>query len=220
MKQLILSGLLAVFVATTALSNTTSPTIEPIRRMSSPEIRETIAQPTTYIFEGIKGRELTLSLWAGSLTAELFSPSGQRLGIIQTEVSQWVGVLPESGLYRVRITPKKQNTSFVLERDFKAVWTYNRERSLSIARGATDTSIEVKLSAYQIQPLTIQAKVGQTMTVTAKNVDVAIQSPSGELLDQGDGEALAKLPQSGVYRVLLVASKPVQTSVKVALRSK
>ncbi|MDB9513989.1 hypothetical protein PN499_22580 [Kamptonema animale CS-326] len=218
MKKLILSGLLAVFVATTALGNTTTPTIEPIRRMSSPEIRETIAQPTTYIFEGTKGRELTLSLWAGSLTAELFSPSGQRLGIIQTEVSQWVGVLPESGLYRVRITPKKQTTSFVLERDFKAIWSYKPERQLPMARGAKDTSIELKLSAYEIQPLTIQAKVGQTMTVTAKDVDVAIESPSGELLDQGNGEALAKLPQSGVYRILIVASKSIQTSVKVTLR--
>jgi hypothetical protein len=217
MEKLILSGLLAVFIATTALSNTI-PIIEPIRRMSTLEMRDTITKTTTYIFEGTKGRELTLSLWAGSLTAELFGPSGQRLGVMEKELSQWVGVLPESGVYRVRITPKVEKTSFVLERDVKPIWTYNPERQISMARGAKDASIEVNLSAYQIQPLKVEGKVGQTMVVTAKDVDVAIESPSGELLDQGNGESVAKLPESGVYRVLVVASKPIQTPVKVTWR--
>ncbi|OCR00362.1 hypothetical protein BCD67_00680 [Oscillatoriales cyanobacterium USR001] len=217
MEKLILSGLLAVFMATTALSNTTS-IIEPIRRMSTLEMRDTIAQPTTYIFEGTKGRELILSLWAGNLIAELFSPSGQRLGVIEKEVSQWVGVLPESGLYRVRITPKLDKTSFVLEREFKPIWTYNSERQISIAQGAKDVNIKINLSAYQIQPLKVQGKAGQTMIVTANDVDVAIESPSGELLDQGKVEAWAKLPESGVYRVLIVTSKSRQISVKIAWR--
>jgi hypothetical protein len=217
MEKLILSGLLAVFMATTAFSNT-MPTIEPIRQMATLEMRDTIAKPTTYIFEGTKGRELTLSLWAGNLTAEIFSPSGQRLGVIEKELSKWVGVLPESGLYRVRITPKTEKTSFVLERDFKPIWTYNPERQVVMARGAKDAIIEIKLSAYQIQPLKVQGQAGQTMVVTAKDVDVAIQSPSGELLDQGNGEARAKLPESGVYRVLVVASKSIQTSVKITWR--
>jgi hypothetical protein len=214
MEKLILSGLLAVFLATTALSNT-MPSIEPIRRMTSLEMRDTIAKPTTYIFEGTKGRELTLSLWAGSLTAEIFSPSGRRLGVIEKELNKWVGVLPESGLYRVRITPKIEKTSFVLERDFRPVWTYNPERQVAIARGAKYTNVNINLSAYKIQPLKVQGKAGQIMVVTAKDVDVAIQSPSGELLDQGTGEAMIKLSESGVYRVLVVASKPIQTSIKI-----
>ncbi len=53
------------------------------------------------------------------------------------------------------------------------------------------------------------------MVVTAKDVDVAIQSPSGELLDQGTGEAMIKLSESGIYRVLVVANRPIQTSIKI-----
>ncbi len=250
MKRLIVSGLVATFVATTALitafykptlsgendrqalnsypvavtqqkpvvSKVTTVAIEPIRPMSNSEIRETIRRPTFYVFEGIQGRQLTLSLWAGNLTAELFTPSGERLGVLEKEVSQWVGVLPESGVYRILIKPKTEKTSFVLEREFKAEWTYNSERAIAIAPRATATEVDVKLSAYTIQPLTVKAKAGQTMTVTAKNVDVAIAAPAGQLLDQGNGEATAKLPESGVYQVLIVAKTPIQTLVKVVLR--
>lgn len=218
MKALILSGLLTLLMAATALSAPKTPRLEPIERISGPEVRETINQPKLYIFDGIKGRHLTLSLWAGSLTAELYSPTGQRLGMLEKEVSQWVGQLPESGLYRIRVTPKREKTSFVLEREFKAQWTYNQARSIPMFWGTKNATVELKMAGYQVQPLTIRARAGQTMTVRATSGDVAIEAPSGELLDQGAGEALAKLPESGLYRVLVVASKPIQALVKVGLR--
>ncbi len=200
-------------------TNSAAPQLEPIKSMSTSEIRETIKQSTTYIFEGIKGRELTLSLWAGQLSAELYTPSGENMGVIDKRDNQWVGKLPESGIYRVRVVPKGETSSFVLERDFNAKWTYRPDRIIPIAFGETEGRIKLKMSGYQVQPLTIQGKRGQTMTVTAsnKNVDVAIESPSGTLLDQGEGQTFALLPESGVYRVLVVANRPIKPSIKVSL---
>ncbi|TAG72758.1 MAG: hypothetical protein EAZ23_13025 [Oscillatoriales cyanobacterium] len=174
--------------------------LEPIERMSTSEIRATISQPTTYIFEGVKGRELTLSLWAGKLTAQLYSPNGQNLGVVDKSDNQWIGQLPESGIYRVRVTPKGETSAFVLERDFNAKWTYRPDRALP--------------------PLTVPGKQGQTITVNAsnKNLDVAIESPSGQLLDQGEGQTFAQLPESGTYKVLIVANRPVKSSIRVAVR--
>lgn len=201
-------------------TNSAAPQLEPIKSMSTSEIRETIKQSTTYIFEGIKGRELTLSLWAGQLTAELYTPSGENMGVIDKRDNQWVGKLPESGIYRVRVVPKGETSSFVLERDFNAKWTYRPDRVIPIAFGETEGRIKLKMSGYQVQPLTIQGKRGQTMTVTAsnKNVDVAIESPSGTLLDQGEGQTFAQLPESGIYRVLVVANRPIKPSIKVSLQ--
>lgn len=201
-------------------TNSAAPQLEPIKSMSTSEIRETIKQSTTYIFEGIKGRELTLSLWAGQLSAELYTPSGENMGVIDKRDNQWVGKLPESGIYRVRVVPKGETSSFVLERDFNAKWTYRPDRVIPIAFGETEGKIKLKMSGYQVQPLTVQGKRGQTMTVTAsnKNVDVAIESPSGTLLDQGEGQTFAQLPESGVYRVLVVANRPIKPSIKVSLQ--
>jgi hypothetical protein len=201
-------------------TNNVAPQLEPIKSMSTSEIRETIKQSTTYIFEGIKGRELTLSLWAGQLSAELYTPSGENMGVIDKRDNQWVGKLPESGIYRVRVVPKGETSSFVLERDFNAKWTYRPDRVIPIAFGETEGKIKLKMSGYQVQPLTVQGKRGQTMTVTAsnKNVDVAIESPSGTLLDQGEGQTFAQLPESGVYRVLVVANRPIKPSIKVSLQ--
>jgi hypothetical protein len=201
-------------------TNNAAPQLEPIKSMSTSEIRETIKQSTTYIFEGIKGRELTLSLWAGQLSAELYTPSGENMGVIDKRDNQWVGKLPESGIYRVRVVPKGETSSFVLERDFNAKWTYRPDRVIPIAFGETEGRVKLKMSGYQVQPLTVQGKRGQTMTVTAsnKNVDVAIESPSGTLLDQGEGQTFALLPESGVYRVLVVANRPIKPSIKVSLR--
>ncbi|MGL5059116.1 MAG: hypothetical protein ACRC62_03965 [Microcoleus sp.] len=198
----------------------TAPKVEPIERMSTQEIRETIKEPTTYIFDGIKGRELTLSLWAGELTAQLYSPSGENLGAIEKRDNQWVGKLPESGIYRVRVTPKNATSSFVMERDFNAKWTYKPDRPIPIAYGQNTGNLRLKMSGYQVQPLTVQGRRGQTMRVTAsqKNVDVAIESPSGQLLDQGDGQTFAQLTESGVYRVLVVANRPIRPSIRVALQ--
>ena len=194
--------------------------LEPIERMSTSELRATISQPTTYIFEGVKGRELTMSLWAGKLTAQLYSPNGQNMGVIEKSDNQWIGQLPESGIYRVRVTPKVETTSFVLERDFNAKWTYRPDRAIPIAFGENEATVRLKMSGYQIQPLTVEAKQGQTITVTAsnKNLDVAIESPSGQLLDQGEGQTFAQLPESGTYKVLIVANRPVKPSIRVAVR--
>jgi hypothetical protein len=194
--------------------------LEPIERMSTSEIRQTISQPTTYIFEGVKGRELTLSLWAGKLTAQLYSPNGQNMGSLDKSDNQWIGQLPESGIYRVRVTPKGETSSFVLERDFNAKWTYKPDRLVPIAFGDNEATVKLKMSGYQIQPLTVQGKQGQTITVTAsnKNLDVAIESPSGQLLDQGEGQTFAQLPESGTYKVLVVANKPVKPSIRVSVR--
>ncbi|MCU0544781.1 MAG: hypothetical protein MUE44_21860 [Oscillatoriaceae cyanobacterium Prado104] len=198
----------------------TTPKVERIERMSAQELRETIKQPTIYIFDGIKGRELTLSLWAGQLTAQLYSPSGENLGTIEKRDNQWVGRLPESGIYRVRVTPKGETSSFVLERDFNAKWVYRPDRPMPIAFGENKGNIRLKMSGYQVQPLTVRARRGQTMRVTTnnKNVDVAIESPSGQLLDQGEGQSFAQLPESGIYRVLVVANRPIRPSIGVALQ--
>ena len=196
------------------------PNLEPIKRMSSSEIRETINQPTTYIFEGVKGRELTLSLWAGRLKAELYSPNGENMGVIEKTDNQWIGQLPESGIYRVRVTPKGETSSFVLGRDFNAKWTYRPDRPIPIGFREKEATIKLKMSGYQIQPITVPAKQGQTIMVTAsnKNLDLAIQSPSGALLDQGEGQTFAQLPESGIYRVLVVANRPIKPSIRVSVR--
>ncbi len=196
------------------------PKLEPIERMSTSEIRETINKPTTYIFEGVKGRELTLSLWAGQLTAQLYSPNGENMGVLEKSDNQWIGQLPESGIYRVRVTPKGETSSFVLGRDFNAKWNYRPDRAVPIAFGEKEATLRLKMSGYQIQPLTVQGKQGQTIRVTAsnKNLDVAIESPSGQLLDQGEGQTFAQLPESGTYRVLIVANRPVKPSIRVSVR--
>ncbi|MEG3937060.1 hypothetical protein QT995_02685 [Microcoleus sp. S36b_A3] len=194
--------------------------IEPIERMSTSQIRATINQPTTYIFEGIKGRELTLSLWAGQLTAELYSPNGENLGVIEKSDNQWIGQLPDSGIYRLRLTPKGETSSFVIGRDFNAKWTYRPDRAMPIAFGEKEATVKLKMSGYQIQPLTVPGKQGQTIRVSAnsKNLGVAIESPSGQLLDQGEGQTFAELPESGIYKVLVVAKRPVKPSIKVSVR--
>jgi hypothetical protein len=194
--------------------------LEPIERMSTSEIRATINQPTTYIFEGVKGRELTLSLWAGQLTAQLYSPNGENMGVIEKSDNQWIGQLPESGIYRLRVTPKGETSAFVLGRDFNAKWTYRPDRAIPIAYGETQGTVRLKMSGYQIQPLTVPGKQGQTITVNAsnKNLDVAIESPSGQLLDQGEGQTFAQLPESGTYKVLIVANRPIKSSIRVAVR--
>ena len=194
--------------------------LEPIERMSTSEIRATINKPTTYIFEGVKGRELTLSLWAGKLTAELYTPNGENMGVIEKNDSQWIGQLPESGIYRVRVTPKGETSSFVIGRDFNAKWTYRPDRAIPIAFGENEATVRLKMSGYQIQPLTVPGKQGQTIRVSAsnKNLDVAIESPSGQLLDQGEGQTFAQLPESGTYKVLVVANRPIKSSIRVAVR--
>jgi hypothetical protein len=188
--------------------------------MSSSEIRETINQPTTYIFEGVKGRKLTLSLWAGQLTAELYSPNGENMGVIEKTDNQWIGQLPESGIYRVRVTPKGETSSFVLGRDFNAKWTYRPDRAIPIGFREKEATVKLKMSGYQIQPITVPGKQGQTIMVTAsnKNLDLAIESPSGELLDQGEGQTFAQLPESGIYRVIVVAKRPIKPSIRVSVR--
>ena len=198
----------------------TLPKLEPIERMSTSEIRATINKPTTYIFEGVKGRELTLTLWAGKLTAELYTPNGENMGVLEKTDNQWIGQLPESGIYRVRVTPKGQTSSFVLGRDFNAKWTYRPDRAIPIAYGENEATVKLKMSGYQVQPLTVQGKQGQTIRVTAnkKNLDVAIESPSGQLLDQGEGQTFAQLPESGTYKVLVVANRPVKSSIRVSVR--
>ncbi|MBD0309912.1 MAG: hypothetical protein ICV80_17950, partial [Microcoleus sp. T1-bin1] len=130
------------------------------------------------------------------------------------------GQLPESGIYRVRVTPKGETSSFVLGRDFNAKWTYRPDRPIPIAFREKEATVKLKMSGYQIQPLTVPGKQGQTIRVTAsnKNLDLAIESPSGQLLDQGAGQTFAQLPESGIYRVIVVANRPIKPSIRVSVR--
>lgn len=202
--------------------------IEPIKEISAhEEIRQTISEPTIYAFTGRSGQQLTASLWAGSLSAGLFAPSGRQLTTLDSELQQKVVTLPESGIYRVAVTPSRKTTAFVLEFNSASNgsaqggdrdWEFKPPQALALTQGASTVSLRLSLGKQEIQPLTITGTVGQRLSVKAEGVDLAIESPGGQLLDQGSGETVATLPDSGVYRVLVVAKSSTVTSVNVELR--
>lgn len=219
---------IAALLLTATLSAAAPVRIEPIKAISArEEIRQTISEPTIYAFTGRAGQRITASLWAGSLSAQVFTPSGQELATLERELEQKVLTLPESGLYRVKVKPLRETTAFVLE--FESAnsgssftrdrdWEFQQPQRLVLKQGQSTVNVRLTLGKQEIQPLTIAAKAGQRLSVKAEGVDLAIESPSGQLLDQGNGETVATLPESGVYRVLVIAKPSTVTSVNVELR--
>lgn len=97
-------------------------TIEPIKKVVpvTPQrfrIEDKIEQPTLYLFEAKADQTVDLGGWTGTITAELFSPSGQllsRLVIHPHQSGRWYGSLSESGLYRVLVYPDMVSTEFII----------------------------------------------------------------------------------------------------------
>jgi hypothetical protein len=199
----------------------------PIKSLpQSGEIRTTIEQPTLYIFDASEGERVTVMIWAGTLQAELYSPSGRNLAIVSS--GRWEGIIPETGIYRMMVYPQQEKTSCVLQvkldRDRPedrrlAEYRYLSDRPIVIKRGDYGATLEVTLRSRQIQPLTIRCRKDQMMKASGDAVNLAIQGPDGTILDRGDGGVSARLPQDGVYRVLAIGGEsPLETSVTVDVR--
>jgi len=196
----------------------------------SGEIRTTLEEPTLYIFNATKGQHVTLIVWAGTLQAELYGPSGRELAIVSS--GQWGGTISETGIYRVMVYPQRESTSCAIEvklngddgDDRKDDWRlgeyrYLSDRPIVIKRGDYGATLGVILRARHIQPLTVRCRKDQMMKASGYGVSLAIQAPDGKILDLGDGGASARLPQDGMYRVLVLGEEyPLETSVTVDIR--
>ncbi|MGC9526963.1 MAG: hypothetical protein ACP5D7_15630 [Limnospira sp.] len=197
----------------------------------SGEIRTTLEQPTLYIFNAEKGQHVTLIIWAGTLQAELYSPSGRELAIVSS--GRWGGTISETGIYRIMVYPQRESTSCAIEVQLQkhqpnpspipdwrlSEYRYLSDRPIVIKRGDYGATLEVIVRSRHIQPLTIRCRKDQMMKVSGYGVSLAIQAPDGKILDLGDGGASARLPQDGMYRVLVLGDEyPLETSVTVDVR--
>ncbi|KKD34757.1 MAG: hypothetical protein WAN66_26965 [Limnoraphis robusta] len=198
------------------------------------EIKATLNQPTLYIFEGKQGQHLTLGVSDGTSRAKLLTPSGQGLTTLYS--GEWKGVLPESGIYRVLVYPQQESTHSAIKVDLSqnlsgnsshhqftdwrlSEYAYKGSRSAEIGTNQSEIQMEINLFSQQIQPLKITCKSGQILTVKANTVSLAIQSPTGQLLDLKEGFVLTSITQDGVYKVLVIGEDyPVTTPITVKLQ--
>ncbi len=206
--------------------------IKPISRFG--EIKATLNQPTLYIFDGKQGQHLTLGVYDGTSKAKLLTPSGQGLTTLYS--GEWKGILPESGIYRVLVYPQQESTPSAIKVDLSqhlsvhpsyhrfddwrlSEYTYKGSRSVKLDANSGEIQMEMNLFSKQIQPLKINCKTGQILTVKANSVTLAIQSPTGQLLDLKEGFVLASVPENGVYQVLVIGEDyPVTTPLTVKLQ--
>lgn len=198
------------------------------------EIKATLNQPTLYIFEGKQGQHLTLGVSDGTSRAKLLTPSGQGLTTLYS--GEWKGVLPESGIYRVLVYPQQESTHSAIKVDLSqnlsgnsshhqftdwrlSEYAYKGSRSAEIEANQGEIQMEINLFSQQIQPLKITCKSGQILTVKANTVSLAIQSPTGQLLDLKEGFVLTSITQDGVYKILVIGEDyPVTTPITVKLQ--
>lgn len=198
------------------------------------EIKAPLDQPTLYIFEGKEGQYLTLGVCEGTSKAKLLTPSGQ--GLTALDSGEWKGILPESGIYRVLVYPQQESTNSAIKVDLSQHFTVNSEklkftdwrlleytykgsRLIEIAENETKTSLEISLFPEQIQPLKVRCKLGQTLTVKANAVSLAIKSPAGQLLGLKEGLVSVSVTQNGVYQVLVIGEDyPIATPVAINLQ--
>jgi hypothetical protein len=198
------------------------------------EIKAILNQPTLYIFEGKQGQHLTLGVSDGTSRAKLLTPSGQGLTTLYS--GEWKGVLPESGIYRVLVYPQQESTHSAIKVDLSqnlsgnsshhqftdwrlSEYTHKGSRSAEIDTNQGEIKMEINLFSQQIQPLKITCKSGQILTVKANTVSLAIQSPTGQLLDLKEGFVLTSITQDGVYKVLVIGEDyPVTTPITVKLQ--
>ncbi|MGB3532953.1 MAG: hypothetical protein WBA13_05490 [Microcoleaceae cyanobacterium] len=97
--------------------------IEPIKKVVpiTPQrfrIEDQIEQPTFYLLEAQAGQTLNLLGESGTITAEIFSPLGQRLcrfKIHPDQPQQKYSSLSESGLYRILVDPGQISTAFTIK---------------------------------------------------------------------------------------------------------
>ncbi|MCG5062080.1 MAG: hypothetical protein KA714_29985 [Limnoraphis sp. WC205] len=198
------------------------------------EIKAILNQPTLYIFEGKQGQHLTLGVSDGTSRAKLLTPSGQGLTTLYS--GEWKGVLPESGIYRVLVYPQQESTHSAIQVDLSqnlsgnsshhqftdwrlSEYAYKGSRSAEIDTNQGEIKMEINLFSQQIQPIKITCKSGQILTVKANTVSLAIQSPTGQLLDLKEGFVLTSITQDGVYKVLVIGEDyPVTTPITVKLQ--
>ncbi|MFY7806941.1 MAG: hypothetical protein ACOVQ7_26290 [Limnoraphis robusta] len=198
------------------------------------EIKAILNQPTLYIFEGKQGQHLTLGVSDGTSRAKLLTPSGQGLTTLYS--GEWKGVLPESGIYRVLVYPQQESTHSAIQVDLSqnlsgnsshhqftdwrlSEYAYKGSRSAEIDTNQGEIKMEINLFSQQIQPIKITCKSGQILTVKANTVSLAIQSPTGKLLDLKEGFVLTSITQDGVYKVLVIGEDyPVTTPITVKLQ--
>ncbi|MEA5518407.1 hypothetical protein [Limnoraphis robusta] len=198
------------------------------------EIKATLNQPTLYIFEGKQGQHLTLGVSDGTSRAKLLTPSGQGLTTLYS--GEWKGVLPECGIYRVLVYPQQESTHSAIKVDLSqnlsgnsshhqftdwrlSEYAHKGSRSAEIDTNKGEIKMEINLFSQQIQPLKITCKSGQILTVKANTVSLAIQSPTGKLLDLKEGFVLTSITQDGVYKVLVIGEDyPVTTPITVKLQ--
>ncbi|MEB3278305.1 MAG: hypothetical protein VKK42_05200 [Lyngbya sp.] len=198
------------------------------------EIKATLNQPTLYIFEGKQGQYLTLGVYEGTSKAKLLTPSGQ--GLTTLDSGEWKGILPESGIYRVLVYPQQESKNSAIKvdlsqnttansdnsqlKDWRLLeYTYKGSRLIETSKNEGQNSLEISLFAEQIQPLNVRCKTGQTLTVKANAVTLAIKSPTGELLDLKEALVAASVTQNGVYQVLVIGEDySITTPITVNLQ--
>lgn len=205
----------------------------------SGEIRKAIAQPTLYIFYANKAETVTLIVWAGTLQAELYSPSGRELAFVSS--GKWQGNIPETGIYRVMIYPQIDSTNCAIEVKIDrpspkpepepkpntpdtitqklSQYSSLPDRPIIIKSGEYSGSVNFTLPSGHIQPLTIRCRQGQIMKAKGFEVELAIAGPNGKILEKGNLNISTRLPENGVYRILAIGGElPLDTLVSVDVR--
>lgn len=198
------------------------------------EIKAILNQPTLYIFEGKEGQNLTLGVYEGTSKAKLLTPSGEGLTTLYS--GEWKGILPESGIYRVLVYPHGESTNSAIKVDLSqslnptsnqsrlndwrlSEYTYKSSRLIESFENEGESSLEISLFAEQIQPLKVHCKLGQTLTIKANAVTLAIKSPTGKLLALKEELVSVAITQDGVYQVLVIGEDySLTTPVTVDLK--
>ncbi|ERT05617.1 hypothetical protein M595_4455 [Lyngbya aestuarii BL J] len=199
------------------------------------EIKAILNQPTLYIFEGKEGQNLTLGVYEGTSKAKLLTPSGEGLTTLYS--GEWKGILPESGIYRVLVYPQQESTNSAIKVDLSQhltinsenysrlndwrllEYTYKSSRLIKSFENEGKSSLEISLFAEQIQPLKVRCKLGQTLTIKANAVTIAVKSPTGQLLALKEELVSVSVTQNGVYQVLVIGEDyPMTTPISINLQ--
>lgn len=171
-------------------------------------------QIRNYLLRALAGQTMIVSVAspAGDAYLTVVSPGGSPLARAQAGAQSFNGALPETGDYRLSVLSPSgtAHTNFVLSVTVTGSTSGggSTTQRITFAAGATGTTISGRIDGAQIRNYLLNARAGQTMTVTvtspAGGAFLTVVSPGGSPLARAQAGAQAfsgVLPESGDYRL-------------------
>jgi hypothetical protein len=171
-------------------------------------------QIRNYLLRALAGQTMIASVAspAGDAYLTVVSPGGSPLARAQAGAQSFNGALPETGDYRLSVLSPSgtAHTNFVLSVTVTGSTSggSSTTQRITFAAGATGTTVSGRIDGAQIRNYLLNARAGQTMTVTvtspAGGAFLTVVSPGGSPLARAQAGAQAfsgVLPESGDYRL-------------------